>query len=550
MPSLIYRCGLSLALVGSACVVNRDLADSFGIIKIAVAMLGAVVLLVHWYDLRRTSLDAPIAATAAAIGISWAYSLDHRVGMIGVYGQPFHGLAAIIPAVVIFYVVASHRRRWPDGPYICAAVIAIANGLVCAAQLAGLVAAPFDTVSGRAIGLFGSPVFLGAVMAVCVPASMMLALRGSKLGLIGIAGGFMAITACGSRGPWIALAVSGLASMAASGRYRPRLAHIAGILAVAGILAIPTIGKLNSDSGRLMTWGIAARAGMDHPVMGWGPDTFALANRALKTPASVAAVGDRTIQASAHNDLLQAWATTGILGLLALIWLWTAVLRIAWPSPFVFCSVVALFVVAKFNPVPPSAYYIAAALVGSVVATSARTSRWLWGACAVAFIVVWPRVGKQYRGESLHSQGNILLRQGNLKRGADMLRGANELVPTDINYANARIMLLIRLSSPDIESPRREFAKRALRVAAAVVVAHPNDPSAYELMSTAEIFAAQMFGPGLARAALLSARRAVVLDPLMDFSLVRLGQAAMMTGDVKQARATAERIRMVRSLKK
>jgi O-antigen ligase len=92
------------------------------------------------------------------------------------------------------------------------------------------------------------------------------------------------------------------------------------------------------------------------------------------------------LQASAHNDILQFWATTGIVGLAAYLWAWHRALLVAWKAPPVFGSLVALFVAAKFNPVPPAALYLCAALLGAV-AVAGKPSRAIWaiGAAVLLF---------------------------------------------------------------------------------------------------------------------------------------------------------------------
>jgi len=558
--------GLILATVGSAVVFFTPFADAFGFIKVAGGFVGASLL---WLTARprRTPIDAPLAACTGAFLLSWAYSVDPISGLLGVYTQPFHGLAAFLPAVLIFYAASS---RPTDVPFYCAALIALVNGLACAAQLAGLIPHPFGMVGPRALGFMGSPVFTGAILAPCIPAALWIGLRGGWVGVLGISGsvgGFLALTACGSRGPFLAVAAGLLASMAASGRVRNGKAAIFAILATLGILgAFMGVRNAKSDRGRLLTWELAARAGFHHPVLGWGPDAFPLANRALKTPVMIRRGSDGLIQASAHNDMLQAWATTGALGLLAYLWLWAEIIyalsrEVAWEklldmggdditvdrTAAVLGSMAALFFVAKVNPVPPSALYISAALLGAVIPSWTAERSWLWALGLTAVISTALPVSRQMMAEANFSFGNIALKNGDLKTGADLLRQANEAQPSNAEYANSRIMLLMQLSDPNIESPRREFGKRMLRAAAGVVKGHPHDPAAYELMATTELFAGQFFGKGLAHASMRSAKRAAELDPLMIFSAHQWQRAALVSGDEKEADKAQTRIDDIQS---
>lgn len=576
---MFYALGLILATAGSALACFYPLADAFGLIKVAVGLIGAAILWTACAPgrLRRTALDAPLAACGVAFLLSWAYSIDPISGLLGVYGQPAHGLAGLLPAVLIFYAVAGQGERWPEGPFVCAALVAIGQGLACAGQLAGL--RFFEGLSfqgdGRAIGLAGGPTFLGAVLAPCLPACLWLGRRGGAARALGIAGGiggFLAMTAAGSRGPWIAVGAGLLAALAASGRFRPGKGAAAAALAVLGLLAAfsGVMGKARSDSERIMTWTIAARAGAQHPVLGWGPDTFPMANRALKTPAIVRRVGDSLIQGSAHNDLLQAWATTGALGLIAYVWLWAVILGGLWSmaefeagfgldrTAAILGSAVALFVSAKFNPVPASALYIVAALAGGTLFGPHHRRGILWALGVGAVIATAAPVGRQMLAETLHSFGNIALREKDNKIGIDLLRRANEIAPEDTNYANARIIVIRKLAAPREVRPGkfavidkrdgRRLAIIALRAAAGAVKAHPQDPGAHELMATAEMFAAQYFGAGLARSAMRSAKRAVDLDPLMRFSAAQWHEAALVgenRSEAVKAQALVEKIQFL-----
>lgn len=572
---MLYSIGLFVALVGSSVAVAPPFADAFGLIKVAVALAGALIVWLSFlgYELRGTPIDRPIAAAVGAYLIAAVLAVDPRLAITGVYSQPFYGLMAIFPALLIFYGAATHTMI--PAPLVCAALVAIVQGAACAAQLAGLAPAPFDFQGGRAIGAIGSPVFLGATLAPCIPAAVGLMGRDGWLRWLGAAGtaaGFLALTACASRGPWLG-ALAGLWAFAvASGRLRPRRAHLGALAAILGVLAALSgaMGKGLSDSGRLAVWKIAVLAGIDKPITGWGPDGFALAIRALKSPALVAAGGDSLIQASAHNDLLQAWATTGALGLAAYVWLWVAVLGVAWNGskfarviqsawrgtegfrpnqdyPAAFGALVALFVVLKFNPVPPTALYIGAAISGwTMIGSPGRFSIIGWTGGVVGFMLAALFCAVMLTTEALDSFGVIALKAGDLRIGADLIRQANELDPGSITHAANRVQVIMRVAPNVGAGRRREFVKRAIRAASGAVKAHPQDPAAYELMANVELWSSQFIGPkepknnGLARASLRTARRAMELDPLYAYTATILGRGAILVGDREAWKAASD----------
>lgn len=112
-----------------------------------------------------------------------------------------------------------------------------------------------------------------------------------------------------------------------------------------------------SDSQRKMTWGVAARAAFENPVIGIGPDGFEEYFRRNKPDGF-----GGEIAANAHNDLLQIFATAGIGALVAYLYLsWSAFKSLSGPE---LGAISALFVNAKFSPVPLEAMVLGAVLCG------------------------------------------------------------------------------------------------------------------------------------------------------------------------------------------
>lgn len=556
---MIYRIGLALALFGSVAVFVPEWVDAFGFVKIGVSYLGCLFL---WSASDRdrfpeTGLGRDILTFGLALFLATICSIDPRLSILGVYTQPFHGVLTIVPAFLIFFAASAAEPGQKDFVFYCAAMIGIVSGLsallqACGLQIEGLVSSTQG--AGRAIGTMGGAVFLGSLCAVALPACLWIDRNGG--GLLMKFPGIMAILALvlsGTRSAWIG-ALAGLgAFLAASGAISGQAARkiaLAGLLGSLG-MALAPLSKARSDQERLNTWGTAVAAGMDNPINGWGPDTFPLAMRAHKGPEMAEAMGNRTwlIQASAHNDLLQAWATTGIMGLLAYAGLWMAVLLRVWKlarletgtrAAATFGSLIALFVCAKFNPVAPPTFYLVAALVGSLFSVEQHSksifprsklavgfSLWLAGATIVSIQLI---------AEAKHSQGALAVQRGDIKGGADGIREANELCPDSIEYATRRFELIALIYPAASEEQRREFAKRAIKSSALVVQAHPHSPAAWELMTSTELFAADIFGPGLNRSALKSAKRAVELDPFFDFSARRWALAAYANRDEKEFR--------------
>jgi len=561
---MTYSIGLFVALVGSSLAVVPLFADAFGGIKIIVALIGALIL---WLSLagraRATELDGPIEACLLALAAATCGSIDVRTSLVGVYSQPFHGLLAILPALLIFYAAASAGAERAEEAVACAAAVALAQGLASAAALAGAIPEPFGLTAGRAIGTLGSPVFMGTVLSVCLPASIWLASRPGARGWLGWAGsigGFLAAWASGSRGPLLAILAGLWAMLAASGAVRPRWRHAGALAALlaAGIAFSWAHGKRQSDVFRAETWAAGLRAGAERPLLGWGPDTFPLLMRQEKTAAMVRERGDSMIQASAHNDLIQAWATTGLVGLTAYLLLWTALLLCLWRVAIwdesglgaaVFGSLVALAVVLKVNPPPPPAIYIGAALAGASHALGCEEyrGRWSWTAGLLVLLAALPLALFLGLSELMFSVGNLTYASGDVKNGADFIRSANELDPANGSYALRRFQAIVDLAPSVPLAEQKDFARRALRVAAEVARVHPNDPASWVLMGSAEGFAAPYFGRGLLRGSMKSMRRACELDPLYLPAIARWLYAAVTLGDRAEEREAAARLSIFRA---
>lgn len=370
--------GLYIALVGSALVCAPWLNDAFGMVKVLVGLVGVGIAWISMPTPNRTPMDGAIAACLLILALSTAASVSPQLSVIGFQSQPFYGLLALSGAALVFYAA----QAWPEGIAPLAAIVAIATGVACAIQHALPCLPPFHLIEGyRAVGTVGSPVFMGALVAVTVPACLAL---GGRVGYAGLAAGLVAIAASGSRGPWLAAGAGIAVYLAAAGRLPWRVV-LYGFLAGVAVLVLRVTP---SDTDRYITWATALQAGFEHPWLGWGPDSFFVVN-------IVRHAGGTHVQASAHNDLLQAWSTTGGFGLLAYAWLWGAAIWTARARPAVLGSLAALFVVAKFNPVPAPAHYLMAALLGAG-ATSGRPSRWIWAAGLAAVLVAPGLAARQF----------------------------------------------------------------------------------------------------------------------------------------------------------
>lgn len=112
------------------------------------------------------------------------------------------------------------------------------------------------------------------------------------------------------------------------------------------------------DQQRIITWQVSAKAFMERPLVGIGPDCL-LPYFALVRPKAFG----HELAGDAHNDLLQVAATTGIVGLAAYLWLVVAGFSVI-RGPAL-GALAAIFFNAKFSPVELEALILAAVIAGA-----------------------------------------------------------------------------------------------------------------------------------------------------------------------------------------
>lgn len=195
-----------------------------------------------------------------------------------------------------------------------------------------------------AVGFFYNRVRLSHVLAAGVAVGVGIAVLGQRARVVVLASScvaLMGLVATFGRAALMALMVT-LAVAAAikvlwgnAQRRGPRLlaASVALVTVMAGVLAVPpararlsTGLSISQNQDRLFLWGRGAEMAMDHAPVGTG-----LGGYAVVRDAYYDRVND-SIQSRAmsHNLLLSLLAETGLLGLLAWLWMWWALLKRAW----------------------------------------------------------------------------------------------------------------------------------------------------------------------------------------------------------------------------
>lgn len=239
------------------------------------------------------------------------FSIDPKTSVLGIHGEWAWGF---LPAV---FLVLLTRFQTEDGWQKWLGVLLGAHCLLQRFDLDPLV--PSSALPmGYAVGYVGSHIDAGVILAMCSP--------------------YM--------GRWLPLGLAGLwATHSRSGMIGALFALCPARLRVwlLPVFLVPFFLKEPKDVARVELWKIAGKAWLESPLIGHGPSTYQHLFVRLKTKKLAELVGPAYMQGHAHNDLLEALCTAGVLGLLAYLW---------WVIPFLsHPSLLALFVALKFNPV-------------------------------------------------------------------------------------------------------------------------------------------------------------------------------------------------------
>jgi O-antigen ligase len=249
------------------------------------------------------------------------------------------GLAGLYLGVRL---MCSDRReeRAVTHAWVAGAALASVYALMQVARLDPIDWGVVPTFAGvnRPFGSLGHANLLGAVTAPAAVAAVTLALAGPRRALYRAMAVLLACTTALtlSRGAWLGLAAGlgvGLAFVGNRTGLRP--SRGAAIVATAGVIALSAVALVagwadpfvarfrellspvqGSGISRLEIWKLALALWRDRPLLGQGPDTFALVSTQFQTPAlwryEWGGVADH-----AHSIYLHALATRGALGLVA-----------------------------------------------------------------------------------------------------------------------------------------------------------------------------------------------------------------------------------------
>ena len=317
-------------------------------------LLGATILaaLVVYGDgiVPRTRLHLVVAAYVVVNLVSAFFAENRYVAVFGDQDR-YLGLTFLADMIVLYLAVAVGFRSVRDfTPFLVALVVATSFTFAYAGvQAAGLdpltwlepIAQPFRPLDPRAqpFSTLGHPDMLGHFLSIVFAVSLVLAFAAPRLRVIASVRAIAAIGALLTVGLAAVVATRGtllgmgaaLVAIAAlglrGGLSRLAIAKLWALILVAGALCVAIVAfsplgarmatvVADQGSGRLALYDAALRATLARPIFGWGPDNFASAYPAFRQPQPYGGVN---AESSAHDWVLQASVTNGVVGLVALI---------------------------------------------------------------------------------------------------------------------------------------------------------------------------------------------------------------------------------------
>lgn len=518
-------------------------------------------------------VDAPAAAFTGAFLLAALFSCDSRLSWFGRYPEALFAVSGLAACAAAFHLGCGLRSARQEGPllrWLCA--LSIPVSAYALAQSGG-----FDPLlraalpEGRVVSTFGSPVHLGAYLALVLPCALMRWVQGEgalerRVGAAAFFTGVPALAATGSRGALLA-GVCGLAASWMLGRRSSAYGREPGrdlglvswkfavraaasvALAVLAAFAWRGRGSGAADMARWDLWRVAVSQFQEKPWLGQGPDTFELSFQRLRSEEMARRLGGLgPTQSHPHNDWFQVLGALGLAGTAAYLWLHLGALRGAWAaarsgSPFAGAlagGVLAVLVQAKFNSPSLAVAWLACLMAGALLAAPGRS-----GTAAALFLAgALAGAGLTGRAALADRQARLGLearRAGAPKEAALSFELAIAAAPEVTLYRYDLANLLWDASSAVSGPGRVLMLERAGEAAREGVRARPLDAQAHRLLALAAL-RGEEGGVSRDAEALAAARRALELDPNGGLTLETFVLAARKNRDEGAARAAEERL--------
>lgn len=582
------RAGGALAMVAVPLVWTTRVFAEYTLPKFLALAVGAALYSVGLAlacvqgrsPVRRTPLDLSILGSLAVLALTSYYSQDPLLSLIGRYNSYAYGLWSFLLYAVLFYSAVwtfqGERLRRFLGLLLGVGTV---TGAYAVFQALGV--DPFLHValpSGRAVSTLGSPVDLGAYLVLLLPLALHWAVAQDRVpglaALLAIGGG---VIAAGSRGAWVAGAAGVLVYVWVMAKPQWRSARI-GMLAalaafgLAGVLTGRLVlrGRARADSARVEIWKTAWDAFLHRPWLGSGPDTFEQTFRRYRTEAFVRSMGGTEhLQAYAHNDLLQALATTGVLGTAAYLYflflLWrTTRARLDNPraratAAALGAGLLALFINMKFNPVALEVLALAAVLCAALCALGdvppdAGPPAGRKGAMLAAAALAFTTASVALAGRFLRADWQLKTAQMDLVKGLGQSSAARVERAIALNRCENSYKIQLVNGLSDRINATHDVPERLRLLALGTgageeaLLCHPRDVNSHYMAGMASLMKAQLGFASESAAAAGHFDAALALDPMFLPLLMSRLDAARLVGDISAQAELKGRIARLEAL--
>ncbi len=489
-----------------------------------------------------TALDYPLFACLAAAALSALNADDPATSLRGRYDSYAAGLWGLTLVAAVAQLGARAARGREEAParlLLWAAVIVAAYAVLQRAGIDPVFRLKALPTRGRAVSTLGSPVDLGALLALLLP----LALRRldvergalSVLCAATIAGGLLA---SGSRGALLAAGVGAVAYWLLSRRDPAKALPVA--TAVAGAAAALTVAycfrpgaAASTDATRVEVWKAALEAFTRRPFLGWGPDGFEDAFKLLRSEAFVTLSGSSGhYQAYAHNELLHVLSSLGLVGAAAYAWLLASLYGCARralqdgknraPAAALAAGLLALGVNLALNPVALEVWTLAAVCAGLLVsrvsgAGTAELPRPPLLILAVLATLSFSYAARGAWADATYKRGAWAHAKDNHPLAKSEIAAARKLAPCELSYITGELNDIADwINATRSAQERLELLARADRAAADALNCHPGRSTAHYAAANASRMHADLGFVSRLGDAARELDKAIALDPLFE----------------------------------
>jgi len=459
---------LILLVCGVALVFIPAYIDGYNLPKITLFYLVTLAILALWIlsGIKEGKLRIKVPALFCAVALlvlvnalAVVFSMNPPQSFWGQYRFYSFGLLPLITAAVFSFVIC--QVDVDNGVF---------NWVILGAALSTVYGFLVPSQDGRMNTTFGSPIYYAVYTAAIAPLVLARILEGRNrlvwsVTMIILAAG---LVTAGSKGSWIASGAS-IAVFIFAALLRKQLKVKKGLAIAAGIALLGAglffvssdLSKLrtaldvqgSSNFSRLEGWKTSIAIIKEKPLLGSGPANFSLAFSPHKTLEYVRSVGSEMVQGHAHNDIIQAAVTTGLVGLSAYLFFWLVLLfrgfltaRNGLFESGIFAGITAIFVFNQFNNgmVPELVlFWLMAGWVGKSDKEAKVFELRVPGGGKAGFAVMAASLFLMYflttpfRAEMKFVDGNIAAVSGDLKQAFDDFEEAIKINPLVTNYYSA-----------------------------------------------------------------------------------------------------------------